>query len=125
MGGYIVVPDATGGAWQAANVETKAGDKTMVSPEGRSIIDRAKRIYADRLQSDVERDQLNRFVSIEPESGEFFPGDTLDEAVQSAVRKYPTRRSFTIRIGHRAALHTGPVLNQTEEELSWRRAGVG
>ena len=79
----------------------------MVSPEGKSIIDRAKRIYTDRLQSELERDHFNRFVSIEPESGEFFLGDTLDEAVQSAVRKYPSRRSFTIRIGHRAALHIG------------------
>lgn len=79
----------------------------MVSLEGKSIIDRAKQIYADRLQSELERDHLNRFVSIEPESGEFFLGDTLDEAVQSAVRKYPSRRSFTIRIGHRAALHMG------------------
>ena len=77
----------------------------MVSPEGKSIIERAKRLYADRLQSDLERDHVNRFVSIEPESGEFFLGDTLDEAVQAAVKKYPTRRTFTIRIGHRAALH--------------------
>ena len=81
----------------------------MVSPEGKSIIDRAKRIYADRLQSELERDHFNRYVSIEPESGEFFLGDTLDEAVQSAVTKYPSRRSFTIRIGHRAALHLGGV----------------
>jgi hypothetical protein len=79
----------------------------MVSPEGKSIIDRAKRIYADRLQADLERDHCNRFVSIEPESGEFFLGDTLDEAVQAAVKKYPTRRLFTIRIGHHAALYIG------------------
>ncbi len=51
----------------------------MVSPEGKSIIDRAKRLYADRLQSELERDHFNRFVSIEPESGEFFLGNTLDE----------------------------------------------
>lgn len=79
----------------------------MVSPEAKSIIDRAKRIYAERLQSDLERDHFNRFVSIEPESEEIFLGDTLDEAVQSAMKKYPSRRSFTIRIGHRAALHLG------------------
>ena len=79
----------------------------MVSPEGKSIIDRAKRIYADRLQLNLERDHLNRFVAIEPESEEFFLGDSLDEAVQSAVKKCPSRRSFTIRIGNRAALHLG------------------
>jgi hypothetical protein len=41
----------------------------MVSLEGKSVIGRAKRIYADRLQMDLERDHFNRFVSIEPESG--------------------------------------------------------
>src|SRR5436309_6949612 len=86
----------------------------MVSPEGKSIIDRAKRLYADRLQSDLERDHTNRFVAIEPESGEFFLGDTLDEAVQSAVKKYPSRRSFTIRIGHHAALHLGGMTQSTD-----------
>lgn len=79
----------------------------MVSLEGKSIIDRAKRIYADRLQVDLERDHFNRFVAIEPDSGEFFLGDTLDEAVQAAVIAHPLRRTFTIRIGHRAALHIG------------------
>lgn len=79
----------------------------MVSPEGKSIIERAKRIYADRLQLDLERDHVDRFMAIEPESGDYFLGDTLDEAVQFAVKKYPTRRSFTIRIGHRAAFHLG------------------
>ena len=82
----------------------------MVSLEGKSIIDRAKRIYADRLQADLERDHFNRFVSVEPESGEFFLGDTLDEAVQSAVKSFPARRTFTIRIGHPAALHIGGMM---------------
>lgn len=79
----------------------------MVSPEGKPIIDRAKRVYADRLQVDLEREHFNWFVSIEPESGAFFFGNSLDEAVQAAVRKYPSRRSFTIRIGHRTALYLG------------------
>ncbi|MBX9679184.1 MAG: hypothetical protein K2X38_10510 [Gemmataceae bacterium] len=81
----------------------------MVSHEAKSIIERAKHIYAERLQSDLERDHLDRFVSIEPESGEAFLGDTLHEAVQAALEKHPSRKSFTIRIGHRAALHMGGV----------------
>lgn len=79
----------------------------MVSPEAKSIIDRAKRIYAELLQAKLEAEHPNRFVSIEPDSGEHFLGDTLDEAVQAALKKFPARRSFTIRIGHRAALHIG------------------
>lgn len=79
----------------------------MVSAETKSVIDRAKRIYASQLQSDLESRHMNRFVAIEPESGEYFLGDTFDEAVRSARTKYPSRLSHTIRIGHRAAFHIG------------------
>lgn len=79
----------------------------MVSPETRSLIDRAKQIYADQLQTKLESQHMDRFVAIEPESGEYFLGDTFDEAVKSARTKYPSRLSHTIRIGHRAAFHIG------------------
>jgi hypothetical protein len=44
----------------------------MVSAEVRSVIDRAKRMYADQLQAALESQHRNRFVAIEPESGDFF-----------------------------------------------------
>ena len=79
----------------------------MVSAETKSVIDRAKQIYTSQLQSDMESHHMERFVAIEPESGEYFLGDTFDEAVKSARTKYPFRLSHTIRIGHRAAFHIG------------------
>ena len=79
----------------------------MVSPETKLVIDRAKQIYSDRLQHDLEMEHLDRYVSIEPESGDYFVADTFDLAVQSAREKYPTRLSHTIKIGHRAAFHIG------------------
>lgn len=79
----------------------------MISAETKAIIDRAKQIYADRLQAVLERQNRDRFVAIEPESGDYFLGDTFDEAVRSARAKHPSRLSHTIRIGHRAALHIG------------------
>lgn len=79
----------------------------MVSAETKSVIERAKHIYADRLQNHLESQHMGRFVAIEPESGEYFLGDTFDAAVKSARLKYPNRLSHTIRIGHRAAFHIG------------------
>jgi len=79
----------------------------MVSAETKSIIDRARRIYTNQLQTDLETRHMNRFVAIEPESGEYFLGDTFDEAVKSARTKYPSRLSHTIRVGHRAIFHIG------------------
>jgi hypothetical protein len=79
----------------------------MVSADTKSVIERAKRIYAEQLQAVLEPQHLNRFVAIEPESGEYFLGDTFDETVKSARTKYPSRLTHTLRIGHRAAFHMG------------------
>lgn len=79
----------------------------MISAETKSVIERAKRHYSEHLQAVLERDHINRYVAIEPDSGEYFLGDTFDEAVQSARAKYPSRLTHTIRIGHRAAFHIG------------------
>ncbi len=79
----------------------------MVSAETKSVIDRAKQIYANQLQTALESQHMDRFVAIEPESGEYFLRDTFDEAVKSSRTKYPSRLSHTIRIGHRAAFHIG------------------
>ena len=79
----------------------------MVSAETKLVINRAKQIYAEQLRSDLESQHMDRFVAIEPESGEYFLGDSFDEAVKSARDKYPNRLSHTIRIGHRAAFHIG------------------
>jgi len=79
----------------------------MVSAETRSVIDRAKQIYAAQLQDGLEAEHMDRFVAIEPNSGEYFLGDTFDEAVKLARTRFPSRLSHTIRIGHRAAFHIG------------------
>ena len=79
----------------------------MVSAETKSVIDRAKQIYSNQLQANLESRHMDQFVAIEPESGEYFLGDTFDDAVKSARTKYPSRLSHTIRIGHGVALHIG------------------
>ena len=79
----------------------------MVSADTRAVIDRAKRIYAEQLQTTLERHNANRYVAIEPESGEYFLGDTFDEAVKAARARHPYRLTHTIWIGHRAAFHLG------------------
>lgn len=81
----------------------------MVSAETKNVIDRAKRIYGEKLQVALESEHQNRFVAIEPESGEYFLGDTFDDAVKSARAKYlpplayhPHRTSYRLVSGGHA-----------------------
>lgn len=67
----------------------------------------AEEVYASQLQTALERDHLDEFVAIEPQSGDYFLGETLNEATQAARNSWPDRMTHAMRIGHRAALHFG------------------
>ena len=82
----------------------------MISEHSQSVAKRAKELYAERLQTELESEHLNRFVAIEPESAEYFLGDTFSEAVGAARVAHPDRISFVIRIGHQAAVHIGGMI---------------
>ncbi|MGI9457702.1 MAG: hypothetical protein ACR2NU_14145 [Aeoliella sp.] len=79
----------------------------MVSEETKNVIERAKAIYERELRDSLEAEHRDRFVAIEPKSGDHFLADTFDGAVKAARSKYPSRLSHTIRIGHRAAFSIG------------------
>jgi hypothetical protein len=64
-----------------------------------------QKIYEDRFKSELERSHLHYFVAIEPESGEYFLGQTLSEASSACREVYPERRACVLRVGHAAALH--------------------
>ena len=81
----------------------------MISEHTENIAMRAKAIYAERLQAKLETENQNKFVAIEPESGDYFVSDSFGQAVADARLVYPDRISFVIRVGHQAALHMGSV----------------
>jgi hypothetical protein len=88
---------ASGDSWEAL----------MISSHTTRVAERAKAIYAERLQSDLEAAHPSGYVAIEPESGEHFLADSFGGAVAAARTAYPDRISFVIHIGHSAAIHLG------------------
>ena len=79
----------------------------MISDASKQVADRAKRIYEERYRETLEQSDHGAFVCIEPESGDYFLGTTLDAAVNKAIDIYPDRLTHTLRVGHTAALHLG------------------
>ena len=82
----------------------------MLSDEAKLIAEKAKQIYEDRLRKRLESSDHGRFVCIEPESGDFFLGDTFDDAVNQAIDVYPDRLTHTLRVGYAAAFHMGVLV---------------
>jgi hypothetical protein len=81
----------------------------MPTKPAEQVAAKAKAIYAEKLRAQLEQSNRGDFVCIEPESGEFFLGGTLDAAVNKAIDAYPDRLTYTLRVGHVAALHLGAL----------------
>ncbi len=81
----------------------------MVSAHTRSVIARSKKLYSERLQTELEATHRDRYVAIEPDSGDYFLADTMDGAVRAACVKHPGCITHIIRVGHPAAVHTGEM----------------
>jgi hypothetical protein len=81
--------------------------RRMTRSDVNELVQRAEAIYSSRLQAILEPAHIDEFVAIEPESGDYFLGKTLNEAARAARKTYPDRMTHAMRIGHRAALHFG------------------
>jgi hypothetical protein len=79
----------------------------MVTQDLDDFVRRAERFYNERLRTQLEQSHRDKFVALEPVSGDYFLGKTLSEAMGAAKAKYPDRLSHAVRIGHEAALHFG------------------
>lgn len=82
----------------------------MVSKNTTEIACRAKQLYQEKLKTSLESAHPNAFVAIEPDSGDFFLGSTLSEAIQASRAAHPDRLAFAMRVGHDTAVTIG-VLN--------------
>ena len=83
----------------------------MVTKHSMAVAEKAKRIYEERLRAELELKYRDKFVAIEPDSGDFFVGSTYGESVMAARNAHPNRISFVMRVGHEAAIHLGAMTN--------------
>ena len=79
----------------------------MPSQETIDLANRARAIYDASLRDELEATHRDDFVAVEPESGNYFLGKTLSEAIQAARAVYPDRLSFVLRVSHKAAVEFG------------------
>ncbi len=70
----------------------------------------AQEIYNARYRTQLEATHADEFVAIEPDSGDYFLGRTLSEAIQAARSAYPERISLAMRVGHKAAVELGVLV---------------
>ncbi len=92
----------------------------MLSDQSKQIALESKIIYDERLRDNLESSSHGKFVCIEPMSGDYFVGETFDEAVNQAIDAHPDKRTHTLRVGHSAALHFIAICANSNERPSIR-----
>jgi hypothetical protein len=81
----------------------------MATGKSIDVAKHAQSIYQERLRNRLEITNPDEFIAIEPQSGDYFIGKTLSEAIQAARAAHPDRLPFTLRIGHPATVELGVI----------------
>ena len=66
-----------------------------------------KKFYDEHLKQILEPEHNGEFVTIEPESGQYFLGKTGGEAIDKGNQSLPDKKLFLARIGYQAAYKIG------------------
>ncbi len=79
----------------------------MTIHESKSLAERAKALYEDRIRKELGLGNHGKYVAIEPDSRDYFVAETFGEAIRSSRNMHPDKLAFVIRVGHEAAIHLG------------------
>ncbi|MGH7800908.1 MAG: hypothetical protein ACREOW_09815 [Thermodesulfobacteriota bacterium] len=68
----------------------------------RELAQEGEEIYKSRLKTKLERKYRGKLIAIDVDSGEYFMGKTVLEAVEKGRQKYPNKVFHAIRVGYPA-----------------------
>lgn len=67
---------------------------------GESVIRQGRQLHEGKLKAVLEPEHTGRFVAIEPDTSDYFLGDTDAEALLAAHAALPDRRFYLKRSGY-------------------------
>ena len=71
------------------------------------IADLGRKFYNENLKKILEPEHTGEFVSIEPESGQYFLGKTGGQAIAEGSKVFPDKILYLARIGYKSAYKLG------------------
>src|SRR5262245_29810423 len=76
----------------------------LLNAEDLRVERKGKRLYQTKLKDMLEPLYPGMFAAIEADSGDYFLGARMGEAIEKAKAKYPDKLVYIVRIGFRAAV---------------------
>lgn len=83
---------------------TRSKRQSKEDQEGERICRKGQRIYQTKLKALLEPKYTGMFAAIEPDSGDYFLGARMIEAVLQARARHPDKLTFLVRIGFPTAV---------------------
>lgn len=71
------------------------------------LAERGQRLYDERLKAQLEPEHNGRFCAIEPDSAQYFLGNTGAEALNAAHAALPEKKFYLVRVGSPTAYKIG------------------
>jgi hypothetical protein len=78
--------------------------KSLLDAEGEKLTDRGVRLYRTKLKKTLEPEYNGMFAAIEPDSGDYFLGKRMIEAVDKAKAKHPDKLVYLVKVGFPTAV---------------------
>jgi hypothetical protein len=75
-----------------------------MATRAQSLEENGECLYQTRLRQFLEKAHYGEYAAIEVESGDYFLGKTMGEALAAAEQKYPRKRFYFVRIGYPTAV---------------------
>lgn len=71
------------------------------------LAERGRKLYSEKLKALLEPQHNGRFLAIEPDSENYFLGDTDIDAIHAARKALPDKHFYLARVGYPTAYKIG------------------
>jgi hypothetical protein len=83
---------------------------SMRPPRGWAEFDRSSEERIKELEPDLLPEHKGKIIVVEPESGDYFIGETLREANRAARKRHPDKVFFADRLGGGGVIRPHPAM---------------
>lgn len=80
---------------------------SMLSEKQERFVEAAKTVYEEQLRDRLERKHFGEVIAVEPESGDYALGETLDEADRVCRERFGVKPVHVFRVGGGGAMKVG------------------
>ena len=78
-----------------------------LSQASAEVIEKARRVYDERLRATLEAEHFGEVIAVEPESGEYVLGKDFQAVSKACRQKFAGKLTYTFRVGGGGAVKIG------------------